>query len=353
MPRATRSGRGIGARAARLARKRSLRALVETAGRVGHRIFESQRVDLALRRAARNGNPVVLGPFLGEVGFELLYWIPMARRLMERHGVEPERVVTFTRGGAGHWYEDFAHRSLDVFDVIEPGQFRRQLAARRARTGDDKMLSVEALDRRLIEEARARFGRIAVVHPILMYSRLRWIWQGDRAPQTVHEHTDYHLLPHPEPLPDLPDEYVAVKAYFNDCFPESDENRARLARLVERLAGTTDVLMLAAGAPVDEHEDWTGFDDHPRITRLDPDPRDNLVAQSAAVAGARALVSIYGGFSYLGAFLGVPTIAFRSRTPSNPRHLDVLRTALPHADFTVLDGDRIDDIDRLLVPQPA
>jgi hypothetical protein len=345
--------RGFVARAGRLARERSPAEIAETVVRASRRTLASRRVELGLKRAARRGTPVVLGPFLGEVGFELLYWIPMARRLMTQHGIEAERVIAFTRGGAGQWYEDFARHSLDLYTLVEPVDFRRQLAERRAHAGDDKMLSVETQDRRLMDAARARFGDVAIVHPILMYSRLRWIWQGERAPETIHEHADYRLLQTPEQTLELPDDFVAVKAYFNDCFPENEANRGVLERLLERLAASTDVVLLSADAPLDDHEDWTGPGDHPRITRLLPDPLHNLATQAAAVARARALISIYGGFSYLGAFLGVPTIAIRSQTPSNPRHLDVLRMALPGADFIVLDSDRIDEIDRLLVPQPA
>src|SRR5262249_51096035 len=182
--------RSFVARAGRLARERSATEIAQTVVRASRRSLASRRIELELKRAARRGAPVLLRPFLGEVGFELLYWIPMTRRLMKHHGIEPERVIAYTRGGAGAWYEDFADRSLDLYTVVEPDEFRSRLAERRAHAGDDKMLSVEALDRRLMDDARARFGEVAVVHPILMYSRLRWIWQGERAPETIHQYAD-------------------------------------------------------------------------------------------------------------------------------------------------------------------
>ncbi len=35
------------------------------------------------------GGRAVIGPWLGEVGFEVLYWIPFLHWLFERHGLGP------------------------------------------------------------------------------------------------------------------------------------------------------------------------------------------------------------------------------------------------------------------------
>src|SRR6266545_2052896 len=70
----------------------------------------------ALRAAARTGRPLLLGPFLGEIGYELEYWIPFLRRLLHEHGVAPEQATVMTRGGAALWYRDFAARELDVLE---------------------------------------------------------------------------------------------------------------------------------------------------------------------------------------------------------------------------------------------
>jgi len=52
-------------------------------------------------------------------------------------------------------------------------------------------------------------------------------------------------------------------------------------------------------------------------------PRENLALQSRVVAGARALVCTYGGFSYLGPLLGTSTVAFVAEDVHNPAHADV------------------------------
>jgi hypothetical protein len=280
---------------------------------------------------------VLLGPFLGEVGFELLYWIPAARRLMAEHGIGRERAVALTRGGSGLWYRDFAGRNLEILELVDPRGFAALLDRRRAEAGDSKMLSITHVDRELIAAAHGELGDITVVHPIVMYTRLRWIWQGAQDVADIFALGDYRPLRPPEPAKPLglPDSYVAFKPYFNHSFPDNRLNRAYLRRLVEQLAERSDIVLLSAGGPLDDHADWRP-DGHPRIFDLDGrvEPRSNLAVQTQVVAGARGLVSTYGGFSYLGPFLGVPTLSFHSLEP-NPRHAEVLHAVLPDEHFAV------------------
>jgi hypothetical protein len=56
--------------------------------------------------------------------------------------------------------------------------------------------------------------------------------------------------------------------------------------------------------------------------------RANLAAQSAVVAGARAFVGTYGGFSYLAPFHGVPATAYYADDRFSARHLTMAQAAL-------------------------
>jgi hypothetical protein len=338
----------IAPRLARLARTRSLRTVAETVRRAGKRDLTCRRIALQLSRAARSGRPVLVGPFLGEVGFELLYWIPMLRRLLEQLGVPAERVTVLTRGGAGRWYRDFAANEIEILDLVTPAELSARLAERRIAAGDAKQLTIEALDRELVARALAQTGPAAVVHPILMFSRLRWVWQEVVPVPEIVSFADYRPLPRPEPTAEdvlsrgRPDEYVVLKPYFSDCFPAGEENREFLRGLVNRLSREIAVVVLSSGFVIDDHEEWRA-EGGARVYEVGPglQARDNLAVQSGLVAGARALVSTYGGFSYLGPLLGVPTMAFRSNGTFNATHLAVLREALPGADYDVAEvGDR-------------
>jgi hypothetical protein len=47
------------------------------------------------------------------------------------------------------------------------------------------------------------------------------------------------------------------------------------------------------------------------------------------VARARALVATYGGFSYLGPFVGTPTLAVSARPPDNTFHRELMHHVNP------------------------
>jgi hypothetical protein len=290
------------------------------------------RTERALRRAGRTGEPVLLGPFLGEIGYELLYWLPFVRRALREAGVDRDRTTVVTRGGAGLWYADVAAHAVDVLELVPPESFLGRLEERRSAAGDAKQLRVEAFDRELVERALARTGPATVVHPSLMWARLRGLWFRGQPPEDVERLLEYRPLDRPEPPEGLPKDYVALKVYFNDCLVDSSATFSRVAALVDRLAAETDVVLLTTGLALDDHVEWEAGAHVHRVDAL-LRAEDNLAFQTRAIAGARALVATYGGFSYLGAFLGVPTLTVYEQEADVPLHLEMLRRALPDARY--------------------
>jgi hypothetical protein len=310
--------------------------------------------ELSLRHAARRGRRVLVGPFLGEVGYELLYWIPFARRLLAELGIPRERVVTLTRGGAGCWYTDFAADHLDLFELVDHGELVERIEARRRRAADAKQLRGDPLDRELVARARASVGPATVLHPSLMFARLRGLWFRGEPLDSVLPQLSVRALDRPAALPQLPSRFFAVKLYGSDCFPPEPEVVARARAIVRQLAERADVVLLTTGFRLDDHEEW----DIPGVFELAPllRPEDNLAVQTAAVAHAAGLVSTYGGFSYLGPLLGVPTLALHARGGFHPAHLDLARRVLPAALYTVAHVDDRAAVDGFLaseVTEPA
>jgi hypothetical protein len=167
-----------------------------------------------------------------------------------------------------------------------------------------------------------------------MFTRLRGLWFKGKPltelwPRVVYRRLDVA----PDPVPGLPPAYVAVKAYFNECLPATTENRGFLRDVVERLAEETDIVLLSTGLLVDDHEEWATR--HERVHQIEHllRPEDNLAVQTRIIAASRGLVATYGGFSYLGPFLGVPALTFYDVEQTVPLHLEVLRAALPEADY--------------------
>jgi hypothetical protein len=322
---------------------RHIAAALRREAEVRPRAFFAQR---SLRRAGRTGEQVLLGPFLGEIGYELEYWIPFLRRSLKDAGVPPERATVLTRGGAGVWYRDFAANAVDILELVPEGEFLALLVQRRARARDAKQLLIDPIDRELVAKALERTGPAVVVHPALMWARLRGLWFRGTPLAELLPLLEYRELEADPPPDGLPDRYVAVKAYFNQCLPDSSASRAGFRRAVERLAARTDVVLLSTGLEVDDHVEWNPGGRVHRIEHL-LRPEDNLAVQTRVIAGARGLLATYGGYSYLGPFLRVPTVTLLDREADVPLHLDVLRAALPDAVYTRADVEDAGAVDSL------
>ena len=304
--------------------------------------------DRELRRAAQRPGKLLVGPWLSEVGFEILYWIPLLNWLADRYGLEPERLVALTRGGAGSWYADLCGSTVDVFEFYAPEEIKAWHTRQLAETRSQKQMTLGSLDREILERVRQRLGEEpgAVLHPSLMYNLLRAFWARRRPITFVERHTAFKPLPHARlagrtaaALEGLPDEYVAVKAYFSSCFPDSEANRAWLTDLLGWLSRAGLVVLLSTGLDLDDHPDYSDSRDGNVITLEEHmTATDNLVVQTRVIQGARALFATYGGFSYLGPFLGVTSYSFYSEANFNPTHLDVMARAARALNGAGVDG---------------
>lgn len=277
----------------------------------------------ATRRAAllgRTDRPTVVGPWCGEVGFELLYWIPFVRWIVERARVEGRRLVIVTRGGADIWYRDLATRSVEIFDLIDAEAFRGHAATW-------KQHRISPFDRRLLAGAIAAAGlqRVRWLHPLVMYRLFTSYWKEEAVLEPITAFLRYAPLPPPPAHPaaaSLPAEYVAAKFYFSQSFPDTPENRAFVQRSIAAVAAQVPVVVLSTGARLDDHHDAL-IPAMPGVQVVHAGVRDNLAAQSAVVARARGFIGTYGGFSYLAPLYGVDSLSFFSaRDKLVPFHLE-------------------------------
>jgi len=120
---------------------------------------------------------------------------------------------------------------------------------------------------------------------------------------------------------DLPDDYIAVRFYFNDSFPDTEENREFVEGMLASLTERHDVIVLNPGFAMDDHWDF----DPERCARLHTidhvmEPNNNLAVQTEVISRARAFVGTYGGLSYLAPFCGVDSIALYSHGPGFHYH---------------------------------
>jgi len=289
------------------------------------------RLDRDLAAIASGSDIIVAGPWLGEVGFELLYWVPFLRWFAARFHVAPERLLIVSRGGTASWYRPFAAGYRETFDYLTPEQFRGRHDERVAANGEQKQTQVLAFERELLRELTADVHGRSMLHPSSMYALFNPFWWGHVGETWVHEHASYARLAAGADSGFVPPAgpYTAVKFYFNECFPATDANRAFVRRTLQRLAAAGPVVSLATGLRLDDHDgddlETLGVQTLPGHLH----PRNNLAMQTAAVAGASRFVGSYGGFSYLAPFLGVPAHAHYSNVHGfSARHLAMARSAL-------------------------
>jgi len=309
-----------------------------------------------LRKSGHRKRPVVVGPWVSEVGFEVLYWIPTLRNLAARGRIPRERTMVISRGGAHPWYEEFAGEYVDILDHFTPTELREFNERRVADAGGQKHQKMTEFDEEIFKRIGGIDPRAIVVHPSAMYNAYQYFWRWKMRPQKLLRSLDLAPLPDPGTDPELaralPDDYVAVKAYFSSCFPATDENKRFLVGMLERLAARTHVVLLSTGLEIDDHEEFSrAGGDRIVDARSLMTPRDNLAVQTRIIKGARALVTTYGGFSYLGPFLGVPSVCFYSDHNFNSTHFELMRhvvKALEGSHFVALDTRDIGLLDALI-----
>lgn len=320
-----------------------------------------------IARITRGSAPIIVGPWLSEVGYEVLYWVPFVRWVQKRYDVSPSRLVIVTRGGASAWYSDLSRHAVEIFDLMPPAVFAARNALRAADgAGTLKQFEPAAIDAEILEQVRRRpecsGGR--VLHPSLLYRLFHQFWLGHRPQEFYDSHTrPARVIAPAVALPaDLPARYVAVKLYAATSLPPTEPVRRTIRSLVLAIAGRTPVVLLETGMTFDDHDEHA-LEGMPGVVTLRGrlEPRDNLALQTAVIAGAQAFVGTCGGLAWLAPMLGVDTTAVMADPRFLHHHLQVARRVYQRMDgagrFSVLDIGAFEQLglspELRFVPEPT
>ena len=306
-------------------------------------------VEREIDDVVNSARPIVAGPWLSEVGFETLYWVPFLRWVKAAFRVDPSRVVAVSRGGVSSWYEGSAGRYVEIWEHVEPAEFARRTSER----GATKQLEISAFDREIVQTVERVIGeRVAVLHPSLMYRLFSLFWSGQRAQSFLDAHTRFEPIVAPRLLDTarLPRDYVAVKFYAARSLPDTPEVRRTLAWFVESLAKRTNVVLLDTGLVLDEHADYS-FGPSGRVISARPwmTPSNNLGVQTQIIAGAQAFAGTCGSVAWLAPMLGVNSSAVYVDPKWLHMHLGVMLRACHRAGaghFAALDLRALDTVAR-------
>jgi hypothetical protein len=288
------------------------------------------RVERDIARVTSGSDPIIVGPWLSEVGYEVLYWIPFVRWVQSQYDIPRERLVVVTRGGAAAWYSDIAPNAVELFDLMSPEEYAAGNAQRSVEDrGTLKQFGISTMDRRIVAEVQRRIGTATtqVLHPSFLYRLFHQFWLGHRPPSFLDTRTRYRLMSAPNiEAPHLPDRFVAVKFYTAASLPPTEPVRRALQSMVLGLAERMPVVMLDTGLALDDHADYS-FAAASRIhsVRESLRPRDNLAVQTAIISRASSFVGTCGALAWLAPMLGIDTTAVFADARFLHGHLDVAR----------------------------
>jgi hypothetical protein len=184
---------------------------------------EMVAIPRTLQKMARSDRPIIVGPWLSEVGFELLYWIPFLNWAKTYRHFDPSRLIVVSRGGVADWYRDIGATYFDLFDFYTPEQFRAKNEQRLAEA-KQKHLLMSQFDREILKVVYQHVGAkgLDTLHPMYMYRLFYPFWKQQMSIGLVDEFASFQRLPAidaSDVTAGLPRDYIAIRFYFNESFP--------------------------------------------------------------------------------------------------------------------------------------
>ena len=256
--------------------------------------------------------PIIIGPWRSEIGFESLYWLSWLARWRELTQIPKERLIVVSRGGTGVWYD--VGRTVELYDYAPVEAVRKAMLADAQQVGSIKQQVVTPWEVKLVALMAQDLGiqRYHWLHPKEMYQRLSSWWGGRMGAGALFDCLRFPPIPVPVPPLNLalPERYVAVRFYARHTWPMTDELKAWVMTLVDGMAKYLPVVVLETGLHTDDHMDFPISGPNVISLASHVTLQDNLAMQSAVIAKADAFVGTYGGVQQLAVRLKKPSVGF-------------------------------------------
>ena len=271
---------------------------------------------LYARYLARGTDPIFVGPFRGEVGYEALYWMPWVRAFAVKYKIAPERLIPITRGGAAEWYG--VPMGLELLSMRSEQTLRVQNRLDQQVYGWQKQFAFTAFDQGIVKDAAhtLKIPRFKTLHPGWMYGDLEPFITVQAGLHSLNGKLGFDVLP-PPALPDglkLPEQFVAVRYYSRPSFPVNPLTTSFARESIAKLAHTYPVILLNHSAKSDDHVDFRPKDLPANVQVLSDMttilPERSLAITSAVMARAIGFVGTYGGLAHLALRFNRPTFCF-------------------------------------------
>ena len=271
----------------------------------------------AVMAAAGEGQgTVVLGPWWGDAGQELLYWTPFIDWWRRRYKVDKDRIVVVSSGRAGAWYEGVLGRYIDLSELYDP----QALAELERSRGEEmrhrgKRFGGTEADREVLKRLNRRLGfrGVTALPPWVMAVALDRYWSGQAGPAVLSART------RPQPLKikekfarrlfsGLPGAYVCLDV--SGAGAASPERRKALEAVALRIGRSHEVVVLAGPGDVAFAEALVG--QSVMLQMIDLEPATRKETASALLAASSGFIGPPGWMAYAAANLGRPTVCLTS-----------------------------------------
>jgi hypothetical protein len=280
---------------------------------------------------------LVLAPWLGEIGYEILYWIPFLNRMVESGAIHKSQLTVVSRGGVREWYKGISENYVEIYEYFTPEELNNLKSERYEKAGTQKLIgqdnSVE--DKILARITRETSLSKNIYYPSEFFNAMHPLFSrlGKAAPfrmasdMLLHKQIGSSESNLKQLVPS--GKYICVNLYLRPSFSPSPTEYAILVASIDTLArklGAT-VIELNSGDGLDpEHENISGNTNWINSQSIyKSNPSNNLEWQSALISSSMLYIGTYGGPSYIPLLYNVSTIAlYSSRKGLNPVHEHVV-----------------------------
>lgn len=307
--------------------------------------------DAEAQRLTSSEKPILVGPWMGNANWELLYWRPYVSWLLEQLDRSGRRVIAVSRAGADVWYRALSSEYVDLLDLYSLEEFERVNAERLRVTGMRKQRYMSDVERDILNlVARGLdldLDDCDVVHPATMFRMLDEVWRGRLPPDFALQYCRFPSLEATPPVGlDLPARYIAVRFSVEPTYGDRAAAHDYVNELVQALAAGIPVVSLDTGYSVEGAE----FELKPCngvISMHDRVPaRRSLELQTQVVAGATAFVGTLGGSVPLAMSCGIPTTGLYLEQPG----LAAVHRAIAQLMSEAMGPDILDYVDMADLP---
>lgn len=264
------------------------------------------------RYLARSKQPILVGPFRTEVGFESLYWLPFLTWLRHEYQIPKERLIALSRGGAGVWYD--AADAIELFDYVPVSTVRQSMLMDAQASGSVKQTGVSEweriLTRLVLKDKGIRDAHR--LHPSLMYRAFEGWFGGSTSANDALRYLSFAPVPTEAPplTLALPEKFVAVGFYARHTWPITPHLKEWVQDLVDGLRKIIPVVIINSGLHTDEHIPFPIKGENLITLEKYVTPQTNLAVQSAVLAKSQAFVGTYGGLMQLAVRMKKPSLGF-------------------------------------------